>query len=68
MVSDLIYYCRVKGQRDWHEAEDHPCRPLDGVARIWARSKSLADKTTVEVMRFKGDNIQEFEYIEGGKR
>jgi len=63
MVSDLIYYCRVKGNEQWDQVSDHPSRPLAGVVSLWAKSNSLEDKMMVEIKCSEGDKIQEIEYI-----
>ena len=49
MVSDLIYFCRIKGDEEWTKFDEHPCRPLEGVASLWAKSQGIDYEVTIEV-------------------
>ena len=59
MVSDMVYFCRIKGEKKWEPFDEHPARPLKGVADLYAESRRVVSGT-VEVQRSLESPIEEF--------
>ena len=63
MVSNIIYFLRIKGDKEWTRYEEHPARPIDGVVSLWAKSqRCLEDGVTVQVARSEDSQIEEVVY------
>jgi len=62
MVSDMMYYCRIKGTENWEAVTDHPARPVEGIVSLWAKGKSLEDKSLIEFKRSETGQVTEVEY------
>ena len=59
MVSDITYYCRIKGLKNWDRFDEHPGRLLKGVAGLYADFKGVIDGV-IEVRTSLESSASEF--------